>query len=150
VQALEILVHAFGAVQAPVVLVAAEGGQHVVPAPGVVAGDLCPLLVVARLAAHVDHAVDAAAAAQRLAARVAQLAAVQARVGLGLVEPVGARVADAVEVAHGDVDPVVVVLAAGLHEQHAVLGVGGQAVGQQGAGRAAADDDVVEGGVAHG
>jgi hypothetical protein len=83
-----------------------------------------PLVVVARLAAHVDHAVDAAAAAQRLAARVAQRAAVQAGVGLGVVEPVGARVADAVQVAHRDVDPVVVVLAAGLDQQHALGGVG--------------------------
>jgi hypothetical protein len=46
-----------------------------------------------------------------LAARVAQRATVQAGVGLGLVEPVGARIADAVQIAHRDVDPVVVVLA---------------------------------------
>ena len=38
-----------------------------------------PAVVVARLAAHVDHAVDAARAAEHLAARVAQAAPVQAR-----------------------------------------------------------------------
>ena len=129
---------------------AAEVGKGVVPAPARIAGQLRPLVVVARLAAHVDHAVDAAAAAQRLAARVAQGAAVQARVGLGVVEPVGARVADAVQVAHGDVDPVVVVLAARLDQQHAVAAVGAQAVGEQGTGRAPADDDGVKRGVAHG
>src|SRR3989344_4750458 len=150
-QALEVFIHAAGLVQAPVVLVAAEVGQGVVPAPAGVARQFGPLVVVARLAAHVDHAVDAAAAAQRLAARVAQGAAVQARIGFGVVEPVGARVADEVQVAHGDVDPVVVVLAAGLDEEHAVAAVGAQAVAQQGAGGAAADDDGVKRGVvAHG
>ncbi len=150
VQLPECLARGVGAVQAPVVLVAAEGRQHGFPAPCIVAGDLRPLLVVPCLPAHVDHAVDAAAAAQGLAARVAQAAAVQPLVRFGLVEPVGARVADAVEVAHGNVDPVVIVLAAGFHEQHAVPRIGAQPVAQQGAGRTAADDDEVERGVAHG
>ena len=150
VQAFEVFIDALGLVQPPVVFVAAEVGQHVVPTPAVIARQLGPLVVVARLAAHVDHAVDAAAAAQRLAARVAQGAAVQACVGLGVVQPVGARVANAIQVAHGDVDPVVVVLAAGLDQQHAVAAVCAQAVAQQGACGAAADDDVVKLGVAHG
>jgi hypothetical protein len=72
VQAFEVFVHIAGLVQPPVVFMAAERGQHLVPAPGVVASDLGPLVVVARLAAHVDHAVDAAAAPQRLAPGVAQ------------------------------------------------------------------------------
>jgi hypothetical protein len=104
---------------APVVLVALEVGQAEVPAPARVAHHRGPAVVVARLAAHVDHAVDAGAAAQHLAARVAQHAAVQARVRLGAVQPVGARVADAVQVADRDVDPVVVVAPAGLEQQHA-------------------------------
>jgi hypothetical protein len=133
-----------------VVLVQLEPGQRVAPRPGVVAGQLRPLVVVAGLAAHVDHAVDAAAAAQRLAARIAQRAAVQAGGGLGVVEPVGARVADAIQVAHRNVDPVVVVLAAGLDQQHPLGRVRAEPVGQQAAGRAGANDDVVEGGVAHG
>src|SRR3990167_10258667 len=69
-QAFEVFACAFGLVEAPMVLMATEGGQHLVPAPGIVARELGPLVVVARLAAHVDHAVDTAAAAQRLAARV--------------------------------------------------------------------------------
>ena len=91
-QALAAGVLAFVAVQSPevfvdlalrcvklvVVLVHAKAGQRAVPAPDIVAGEFGPALVVARLAAHVDHAVDAGRAAQRLAARVAQRAAVQA------------------------------------------------------------------------
>ena len=137
-------------VEPVVVFVRLEVGQAGVPAPVGVARQLCPLVVVARLAAHVDHAVDAGAAAQRLAARIAQAPPVEAGVGLGLVEPVGARVADAIEVAHRNVDPVVVVLAARFHQQHALGGIGREAVGHEAAGGATADHDVVEGGVAHG
>ena len=150
VQAFEIFIHTAGLVEAPVVLVAAEIGQGVVPAPAVVTRQFGPLVVVARLATHVDHAVDAAAAAQRFATRVAQRAAVQPGVGFGVVKPVGAGVADAVEVAHGDMNPVVIVFAAGFNQKHPAAAVGTQAVAKQGAGRAAADDDVVKRGVTHG
>ena len=136
--------HARDAIQSIVILVRHEVGQAALPAPFVLARHGRPLVIVARLAAQVQHAVDAAAAAQHLAARVAQRAPVQAVGRLGLVEPVGARVADAVQVAHGDVHPVVVVLAAGLDQQHAPALVGRQAVGQQAAGGAGTDDDVVE------
>ena len=128
----------------PLVLVFLEVGQHVVPGPAGIA-HLPPQIVVARLAAHVDHAVDRGAAAQHLAARIGEAAAVEAGLGGGLEAPVGARVAHQVEVADGDVDPVVVVLAAGLQEQHARIGIGRQAIGQQAAGSARADDDVVVG-----
>ena len=132
-----------------VVFVQHEVGQAVLPAPGCVTYQLTPVVVVAGLAAHVDHAVDAAAAAQCLAARVAQRAAVQPGIGFGVVQPVGAWVANAVQIAHGDVDPVVVVLAAGLYQQHALGCVCAEAVGQQAAGRARTDDDVVKRGFAH-
>jgi len=36
-----------------------ESRQHVRPAPGVIAGRLGPGVIILRLAAHVDHAVDA-------------------------------------------------------------------------------------------
>ena len=135
--------------QRPLVLVLLEVGQHVVPGPAGIA-HLAPQVVVARLAAHVDHAVDRGAAAQHLAARIVEAAAVEARLRRGLEAPVGARIAHQVEVADGDVDPVVVVLAAGFQQQHARLGIGGQAVGQQAPGRAGADDDVVVGFCRHG
>ena len=66
-------------------------------------------VVVARLATHVDHAVDARAAAQHLAARIQQVAAVESRFRFGAVAPVGARIADAAQIAHGNVDPAIVV-----------------------------------------
>ncbi len=146
----ERVVRAVGAgIAAPVVFVGDEVGQAGFPAPGLVAGQGGPGVVVAGLAAHIDHAVDAAAPAQHFAARVAQGAAVEPGVGFGVVEPVGARVADAVQIAHRNVDPGVVVFAPGLDQQHALVGIGAKAVGQQAARGARADDDVVEGGVGH-
>ncbi len=130
-----------------VVLVLLERRQHVLPAPPIVAGERGPLVVVARLAAHVDHAVDRRRTAQRLAARIAQRAAVEPGIRLGVVEPVGARVADAIQITDRNVNPVVVVLAAGLDQQRALLRLPREPVAHQGAGRAAADDDVVECGV---
>jgi hypothetical protein len=145
---------AFGAVKLVgafvVVFMQLEIGQRLLPAPLVVAGDLRPLLVVARLAAHVDHAVDAGAAAEHAAARVAQLAAVQSGIFLGEIHPVGARVANAVQVTHRDVDPVVVVFFARLHQQDPLAGVGTEPVGQQTPCGACADDDVVKAVVVHG
>ncbi|MNT32569.1 hypothetical protein D3C72_1684600 [compost metagenome] len=137
-------------VQPPMVFVTLEVAQGFIPAPPGVAGQLGPMVVIARLAAHVDHAVDAGAAAQGLAARVEQAAAVEAGLGLGLVEPVGARVANAVQIAHGDVDPVVIVAPARFDQQHAVARIGREAVAQQRACRACADHDIVEGSVVSG
>ena len=131
-------------VERPLVLVLLEVGQHVVPAPAGIA-HLPPGVVVARLAAHVDHAVDRRAAAQHAPARIGEAAAVQAGLGGGLEAPVGARVAHQVEVADGDVDPVVVVPAARLQQQHAPGRIGRQPVGQQAPRRPRADDDRVVG-----
>ena len=71
-------------------------------------------------------------------------AAVQPGLGLGLEHPVGARIADREEVADRDVKPDPVVVAAGLEQQHAIRRIGGQPVGQDAAGRARTDHDVVE------
>ena len=124
------------------VLVLAEVRQHVVPAP---AGKpkLAPMVVVGGLAAHVDHGVDRGRAADHLAARIVQAAAVEALLGLGLEHPVRARIADGEQVADRDVEPDPVVAAAGFQQQHALARVGGQPVRQHAAGRARADDDVV-------
>jgi hypothetical protein len=73
------------------------------------------------LAAHVDHRVDGGAAAEDAAAGVVDGAARQVLVGLGLVAPVGARVGDGVEVADRDVDPEVIVLAAGFQQKYALV-----------------------------
>ena len=98
-----------------VVLAPTEHGQDIVPGPATVA-ELRPVVVVARLAAHVDHGVDGRAAAENLATRITDGPAVQAGFGLGSIAPVGPGIADGVEIADGNVDPEVVVLAACLDE----------------------------------
>ena len=95
-----------------------EVGQHVVPAPARQA-ELPPAVVVGGLAAHVDHGVDGRAAADHLAARIGDGAAAEARLRLGPVHPVGARIADGEEVADRDVEPDPVVLPARLEQQDA-------------------------------
>src|SRR3546814_1712614 len=75
-----------------------------VPAPAGVA-ELAPEIIVARLAAHVDHAVDRGVAAQHAPARIVQCPPVKPRLRLGLEAPVGARIILRVEVADGHVDP---------------------------------------------
>jgi crotonobetainyl-CoA:carnitine CoA-transferase CaiB-like acyl-CoA transferase len=83
-------------------------------------------------------------AAQHLAARIVERAPAERGLGLGLEAPVGARVALGVEVADGDVDPGMVVLAAGLDQQDRDAGIGRQPVGEHAARGAGADHDVVE------
>ncbi|KAG1588272.1 hypothetical protein G6F46_014685 [Rhizopus delemar] len=96
------------------------------------------------LAAHVDHAVDGRASTQHPAPRVDQRTATQPRFLDRAEHPVRAWVADAIQVSHRDVDPVVVIAPAGLQQQHPGARVLAQAVGQHAAGRPRAhDDDVV-------
>ncbi|MDZ7712102.1 MAG: hypothetical protein U5L06_02810 [Rhodovibrio sp.] len=131
-------------VRAPgVILVRLEMGQHVVPAPAG-AAQLAPAVVIARLAAHVDHAVDRRAAAQHPPARIVERAAVQPVLRFGPEAPVRARIVDGVEVADRDPDPDVVVLPARLEQQDRNLRVRAQPVGEHAAGTARAHDDIVE------
>src|SRR5262249_23227550 len=109
------------------------------------AGDseLAPVFVVRGLPAHVNHGFDRGGAADHLATRIVEAAAVEPLLRLGLEHPVRARVADGEEIADGDVEPDPAVLAAGLEQQDAHRRVGGETVRQQAPGRAGADDDVV-------
>ena len=124
------------------VLVLLEERQHVVPAPAGEA-ELAPVVVVAGLAAHVDHGVDRRRAADHLAARIVQRAAVEAGHRFGLEHPVGARIADREQVTDRDVIPDPVVAAAGFEQQHAIARIGAEPVRQHAARRARADDDVI-------
>ena len=84
------------ALAAMTALVRAKIRQHVRPAPRVIAGGRRPCVVVARLAAHVDHAVDAGAAAQRSCrADTADRGRCRPASGSVRIAPVGARIADA-------------------------------------------------------
>jgi hypothetical protein len=101
------------------------------------------VIVVARLAAHVEHGIDRRRPADHLAARVVQAAPVEALFRQRGKHPVGARIADGEQVADRHVIPDPIVAAAGLQHQDAPLRIGREAVRQQAAGRACADDDGV-------
>ena len=101
------------------------------------------MIVVRGLAAHIDHGVDRRRAADHLAARIIQAAAVETFLGLGLEAPVGARIANGEQIANWNMKPYPVVAAAGLEDEYALAGICGQAVGEDAASRAGAGDDVV-------
>ena len=129
-----------------VVLRALEERQHLVPAPADVAlGG--PGVVVARHAAHVDHGVHRARAAQYLAARLVAAPAAQARLRHGLEAPVGAPELRQQRQAGRAVDQHAVVGRARFQQRHLHLGVLRQARCQHAAGRASAHDHVVHPGV---
>ena len=75
---------------------------------------------------------------------IGQRAAVEARFGLGPEHPVRTRVADREQVTDRNVEPDPVVVAAGLQDQHPVGRIGREPVGDDTAGGARADDDVVK------
>ena len=120
-----------------------EIGQHVVIAPAGIAA-LAPAIVILVLAAHIQQAVDRTRTAEHLSARLEHLPAVQSRLRLGLVHPVDGFFLEQFSVAERHVDPEIGVLRSGLQQQHGMLAVGAQAIGEHASGRAGADDDVVE------
>ena len=81
-----------------------EERQHRIPVPALAAA-LAPAVVIGRGAAHVDHAVDRAGAAQHLAARLVEGAAVELLLRLALEHPVHLRVGEGLGVAERNVDP---------------------------------------------
>ena len=107
-----------------VVFVEFEVGQALIPAPLRVVGDGRPLVVIARLAAHVNHAVDAAATPQHFATGVSQRSAVQTCGRFCFVQPIGAWIANAIQITNRDVYPVVIVSLAGLNQQNTFAGIG--------------------------
>jgi hypothetical protein len=112
---------------------------------------LPPLVVVARVAADIDHAVDRRAAAQALAARPPQLAIVEVRFFLGPEAPVLLALGlDQLAHPGRHLDQERGVLAAGLQQQDLDVGVLGQSGREDAAGRTGADDDVVVARAGHG
>src|SRR6516165_5175962 len=81
-----------------------EIGQYSFVRPAAVA-ELGPGVVVERIAAHVDHAVDRARSAEGLAARDWDRAAVQFGLGLGGKPPIVARTIEELHEARRDADP---------------------------------------------
>ena len=132
------------ALAALLVLGLAEVGQDAREVPALAAA-LAPAVVVGGRAAHVDHAVERAGAAQHLAARLVGGAAVEAGDGLALEFPVVAGVRVELVVADRDVDPGIAVAPAGLEQQHPVAARLRQARRHRAAGGARPRDDEVEG-----
>src|SRR5208282_659604 len=95
-----------------------EERQYRIPIPAVAAA-LTPTVVIRRGAAHINHAVDRAGAAQDLAARLVEGAVVELLLGLALEHPVVARVGKGLGIAERDVDPRVAVASARFEQQHA-------------------------------
>ncbi len=123
------------------VLLALEVGHHVGPAPAVGA-HLGPGVKVARVAAHVDHAVDRRRAAQHLAARHGQPAAAEVRLGLGAVAPVVACHVHRIAERRRHLDERPPVAAAVFQHQHRVARLA-QPVGEGRSGGAGAHDDEI-------
>ena len=120
----------------------AEIRQHRFVRPAAIA-ELRPGVVVERIAAHVQHAVDRARSAERLAARDRDRAALDVVLRLGGEVPVVARAVQQLGEADRDVDPHGIVLRSGLQQQHLGARILGQPMRQHATGGTGADDDVV-------
>ena len=119
-----------------------EVRQDALVRPAAIA-ELAPGVVVERLAADIEHAVDRRRAAERAAARARDAAAGHALLRLHLEVPVELVVVQKLGEAGRDVDPHRLVARARLEQQHLDGRILGQPVGQHAARRAAAHDDVI-------
>ena len=119
-----------------------EVGQDLRIGPAAIA-ELAPGVVVERLAAHIEHAVDRARAAERAAARAGDAPAGHALLRLHLEVPVEGLVVEQLGEAGRDVDPHRLVARPRLEQQHLDARILGQPVGQHAARRAAAHDDII-------
>src|SRR6266567_9383953 len=113
------------------------------PIPALAAA-LAPIVIIRRRAAHIDHAVDRASAAEDLAARLVEGAAVELRLGLALEHPVDPGVGVRLGVAERDMDPGVAVWPAGFEQQHAIFPGFAEPRRDRATRRAGAGDDEVE------
>ncbi|MNQ36399.1 hypothetical protein D3C85_499190 [compost metagenome] len=121
---------------------ALEVGQAIAVAP-VLRPQGFPLVEVVGVATDVDQAIDGRGATEHLAARAVQATAVEMRLGHGLVAPVVLPGVHRDGKGAGHLDQHAAVAAAEFQDQHRGAGVLGQATGQDTAGGAGADDDVV-------
>ncbi|MNF44553.1 hypothetical protein D3C84_256650 [compost metagenome] len=124
----------------------AEVRQAVQVGPVFQARGLGPGVEVQGVAADVAHAVDQRGAAQALAAAALHAAVVHVGLGIGLVGPVVAAALQREGEGGGHLGTEVqaIVRAAGFEQQHADVGVFGQAGRQDVTGGAGANDDVIE------
>ena len=123
---------------------ALEIGQAVRVRPVREALRVGPAVVVERVAADVDHAVDRRRAAEHAPARARHAAPVHVRLGLGRVRPVVGVVGERVGERRRHVDEDAASGRPGLDQQDFDLRLPGQPVREHASGRPRADDDVVE------
>ena len=135
---------AIGVAAALPALLLAEIGQGVVIAPAGQAAGL-PALEIAAVAAYIGHGVGGGAAPHHLAAGAFHPAPADILLRLAEIPPVMEPLLQDLAPAQRDMDPGIPVPAAGLEDQDADIGVFGEAVGEDAAGGAGADDDMVVG-----
>ena len=119
-----------------------EIGQDVVPRPAPVA-ELAPMVEILGLAADIDHAVDRARSAKHPAAGIGDRPPIGAGIGLGGEAPGDRRMVEQLHVPGGDVDQRVAVAPAGFDQHDTGTGILAEPVGQDAAGRARTDNDVI-------
>src|SRR5690625_186422 len=124
------------------VLRPAEIGQAVGITPALKAG-LTPTVVVPRVTPHVGHTVDRGRAAEHTPARAVDRAAVQEGFRLALVEPVELVVRQRIAECGGHVGEDRAIFRPGIKDQYPHIRILGQAIRQDAAGRAGANDDVI-------
>ena len=121
---------------------AAEIGQHVAIGPALGAVPV-PAVEIGGVAARVGHDIDGGTAAEHLAAHRLDAAAIQRRFGLRFVAPVMHLVLMHLAHAEGNGNERVDVAPARFQQQHAHMRVFRQARGDDAAGRAAANNNVI-------
>ena len=119
-----------------------EVGQHVLVRPAS-AAELGPVIVVRRLAAHIEMAIDRARSADQPAAREVDAALADMRAGRGLIAPVELPVADRHAKACRDLDEQPEIRAASLQDHDLIATVLAKPIGEHAAGSACAHDHVV-------
>ena len=119
-----------------------EQRQHILVAPAR-EPELAPVIIVSAMTTHIHHAVDGRGPAQHPAARPDQAAPVQPWIRFRPIGPVERF--EVVEKARQQrhADQRIAVTPAGFQQHNTVLRIGGEAVGEQAAGRARADDDEI-------
>ena len=132
-----------------VVFLCLEIGKHVPIGPGAVIGpgwgdQLVPTVEISRLPSHVDHGIDRAAATQDLALGDDRPAAIQLRLGLGLVHRKIGVLCQELHIARWKMHDRICLCRATLKQQHTCLAFGDQPRSDHACRTAASNDNKVE------
>jgi len=131
------------AVEFGIVFRAFEIGQHVGIGPAGIA-ERRPSIVIAAMAADIDHRIDRGRAAEPLAARLIADAAVEAGLRHGIERPVVDLAGDHQDQRARRGDHPIVILAAGLQQRHRGQGILGEAARHRAPAGATAHHDKIK------